>query len=279
MNAEDTTSVYGLTGWIPGTITYNDEYPGANVTDTTRSATRTATFVGTLQEAVQSAPELGSTTDALGDDLRLHKRTFTEDAGTVTLTMTYALFSLTGDEEGEPTYSLSAIPANVPVLSAKRFEKETEIAREIARMYVIGKTDSSVVYYKTGEKELYDKRPEKPSDPAEAAKWRWARLSKLAQEHAAGSKLVQYARSGKKTLPNNALTWTETTTAKSLPSVGRLGGTSTPKGPQPGGFKWTLDNISANQNGTDDAGNRIWTITRTWKTVKDSEDPEENTAG
>ena len=185
---------YGLGGWILGTTTYNDEYPGVSVSDETRSATRTATFVGTLHEAVQSAPELGSTSDTLDEDLRLHKRTFTEDAGVVTLTMTYAIFSASGDgasgEESDPTYSLDAEPGSVALLSAKRFEKEPELAREIARMYVIGKTDSSIVYYKNGEKELYDKRPEKPSDPAEAAKWRWARLSKLANEYAPGSKLV-----------------------------------------------------------------------------------------
>lgn len=269
--------VYGLTGWIPGTITYSDEYPGATVTDTTRSATRTATFVGTLAEAVQSAPELGSKTDALSDDLRLHKRTFTEDKGTVTLTMTYAIFSNTdesGDEESEPTYSLASSPGNVSILSAERFKDEPATAREIARMYVNGNTDATVVYYKEDESVLYDKRPEKPSDPAEAAKWKWSTLCKLGEKFAKDSTLVKYARAGKKTLPNNGFTWTEVSTAKSLPSLSRLGGTSTPRGPQPGGFKWMLSNITATQKGTDAYGNRVWTITRVWTTVKDGEEPE-----
>lgn len=133
----ETQSTYGkTTGWILGNTTYTDE--DAVVTDSSMTATRSAIFIGTLEEALRSAPDLGTGARELDSRLRLRRRVFTEnkDNTTVSLTMTYEIFS--DGEEKEPQYDLARQDQTVSILFNPEYKKATNDAKVIAKALIDG---------------------------------------------------------------------------------------------------------------------------------------------
>lgn len=249
---------YGLQGeWVLGSLVYSDSLPLIKTTD--NSATLSATFTGTLKEAVDSAPPLGSFSDLLPDTLRCYRRNFSQSVNTVSITLTYAEY-----EDEKPTYTLSATPKSIPLLQHRRFRGKniTNNERVIAQEYVNGGTDSTVLFYKEEGEDIVvaDSVPD-----AEKSKWTQATLQSLVKKYTPDSTAVKLARNGTKTLPSPALTWTEVKTSKLKPAVEGIGDRASPRGDNPTGHRWILSSIRAEEVASPDDDGTRYKVSTVWE--------------
>lgn len=258
------TKTYGRAGWIVGGVSYEDSLD-VPVTKPV-SATIPATFAGTLEEAVAAAPALGSRSELLPSSaLRLQKRSFSDNGGTVSATFVYAVFG-----EDEPRYTLDAEPKAIPLLQHPDFAKAKDVEKLLAQEYVNGGTDATVLWKKKDALELASSVPASERDD-----WERFTLGDLVKEHASESRLVRLARKGKKTLPSASMTWTETVTTSKPNVPNRLGESANPRGSgAPSGQSWILSNYSAQQISDDENGKEQFTAVTTWKTAEEDETEE-----
>lgn len=234
-----------------------------NLEDGTSTGTITATFAGTLADARAAAPKKNSCSEFFADDsLKLLSRQFSYADG-----MTTGIFSYSSSSE--TNYDLTGSASTVSILAADRFKSEKDTAKEIARCYVSGMTDSTTVWRNmTGtEPKLRDRKPESGS-------WEEMALGEVADKYAAGSELVKMARKGRFTVPAPKITWTKTELLRngSLPKFRKLGEIETPESGDgyspPSGFKWILSSITATPAGYDDNGFAQWSVSTKWETLK-----------
>ncbi|MBE6401979.1 MAG: hypothetical protein E7037_08170 [Verrucomicrobia bacterium] len=241
--------------WSAESMVYSDALDAITI-DKIRSATIIASYTGTMQKAVATAPALGSYSELLPDDMRCNKRTFTRNGQTVTVTLGYCAF-----KDDTATYKMKVMPKSVSLLAHRRFKNISDEERMLAQEYLSGGTDATVVYHNTDAEKL-EFADSEPKDSPDI--WEETTLRKLVEKYTPNSTAVRFARKGIKTLPGEKIEWEETKITGTLPSTSGIGEEDSPRGDYPGGHKWTLKSIEATSIAPDEWGNKRYNVVTMW---------------
>ena len=265
-------------------IVYSDEKP-VLITDEYRTGTIQRTYVGTLSDAKNAAPPLGSSDDSFEDaDLILVKRNFSWRDNVVYCTFTYAV----GETNGVK-YTVESIPMSIPLLQSTRYNGCSDDARWIAQEYINGASDVTAIYH-VEETDCSDSsdseggsssyRTAATQDEIDEGTVTLTTLGAAADslsdevDTEVDIELVKLARAGEKSVSANQITWTSTTVTSSTPSYNRLSESNDPGveswGPK-GDYEWALTSTRVEKLTGEDAEEDLWQIEQTWTTMQENQ--------
>lgn len=263
-------------------VVYSDEKP-VMITDEYRTGTIQQTYVGSLSDAKNAAPALGSVSSLFDDSaLILVKRNFSWRDNVVYCTFTYAV----GETDGAK-YTVESIPMSIPLLQSTRYNDCSDNARWIAQEYINGASDVTAIYQATestscsadsdSEEDGSSYRTAATQDEIDEGTVTLTTLGAAADSLSdeLDTELVKLARAGEKSVSANQITWTKTTVTSSTPSYNRLSESNDPDieswGPKGNDYDWALTSTRVEKLTGEDAEEDLWQIEQTWTTLQENQ--------
>ncbi len=254
---------YGNEKEVIGKIDFADHLD-ASKKKNGKTATIKYSFLGTLKEAIRSAPQLGSFSELLQKELRLTDRQMSTDNNqTVSVTLNYAELELDDSVVIGPIteqYKLTTSQQVDSILNDPKYKNELaeENVSKAAEDYLSGVKDETV-FYKNSAGELSDQ------EITGGKKITWKKF--LNELGIYNKKILKKIRDGDFQYRYSSYDWTVTTqTVKINSAVHKLNDiVSNPPGPAPKpekGMKWIVSKISATKNTNDER----WKIETTYST-------------
>lgn len=283
-----TTEIYGQLnggGIVVSDVQYTDSI------DAAPTGSITCSFAGTLAEAMDAAPKIGSSTEffpetkysSLGATytvrLVLTKRNFSrKDAQTWQISLTYAYYEdeeTAGTSSNSTSYSVQATQAMTSIIAHPNYADVPEKERQLALALISGTKPYETVYL--NKKGSTPEIRTSVADKEEREKnWEEITLESAIKKYVtseAGQQLVEKILAGVTTYQAFGVSFNETTYSSAMNStVKGLGKISSPPNAAPSGGSWLLTGLNASK----ERGERRWKITKTWTAADNGDSWDED---